>query len=147
MAPAGVEWRAWCWWAPPFRLGVWRMTRATRETRRGTPPKAASAGHRHYFLQWPELHEPPGHSELNEHFPSGALEHLPLLHLAPPPPQSESNEHFEPDAVAQRPELHFTEPPQSELKLQAPGSLAKASVARSEATSAAVRTSDMGAPW
>jgi hypothetical protein len=71
-------------------------------------------------LHFPELHFPLGHSELKEHLPSGALEHLPELHFAPLKPQSEAKEHLPPAASAHTPLLHFTFGLQSELKLHLP---------------------------
>ena len=70
----------------------------------------------------PLLHLPPGHSESKLQRPSGAFEHLPLLHFAPLPPQSESKPHELPSVFAQRPLLHFTPGPQSLLKPQFDGS-------------------------
>ncbi len=54
------------------------------------------------------------------HLPTGALEHLELLHFAPFPPQSESKLHLLPALSAQRLLLHFTPAWQSELKLHLP---------------------------
>ena len=71
-------------------------------------PRLPGGKRLHQNLHLPEEQVPPGHSELKLHLPSGALEHLPLLHLAPLPPQSELNEHFEPAESAQRPLLHLT---------------------------------------
>jgi len=82
-----------------------------------TPVKISFQG---FYLHFPESHFPLGHSELKEHLPSGALEHLPELHFAPLKPQSEAKEHFPPAASAHTPLLHFTFGLQSELKLHLP---------------------------
>jgi len=71
-------------------------------------------------LHFPDEQLPPGHSELKLHLPSGALEHLPLLHFAPFPPQSELKLQLLPALSAQRLLLHFTPLWQSELKLHLP---------------------------
>lgn len=71
-------------------------------------------------MHFPEEQLPPGHSELKLHLPSGALEHLLLLHFAPLPPQSESKLHLLPALSAHRLLLHFTPGWQSELKPHLP---------------------------
>jgi hypothetical protein len=78
----------------------------------------AARGPTFYLLHLlPAPHLPaPAHSESKWQVPSGAFEHLPLLHFAPPPPQSESKLHELPAAVEHLPLLHFTLPPQSESK-------------------------------
>ncbi|HSA22169.1 MAG TPA: hypothetical protein P5076_12010 [Myxococcota bacterium] len=101
-------------------------------------------------MHLPELQLPPGHSELKLHLPSGAVEHLPLLHLAPLPPQSESNEQLEPAESAHLPLEHFTPEWQSELKLHLPYSPATAESAKRPsarmATTASILRIDMVPP-
>ena len=93
----------------------------------GNPPRVPITINPTYFLHLPLLHLPaPAHSESKLHLPSGAFEHLPLLHLAPPPPQSESKLHLPPAAVAHLPLWHFTPAPQSESKLHLPSLAAEA---------------------
>jgi len=71
--------------------------------------------------QWLLLQCPPlPHSLSKLHVPSGAVEHLPLLHFAPPPPQSLSKAQLDPALSAHLPPLHTTPAWQSDAKLHLP---------------------------
>src|SRR5512137_194416 len=101
-----------------------------------------------YYLHLPLEHLPlPAHSESKLHLPSGAFEHLPLLHLAPLPPQSESKLHELPAAVAHLPLWHFTPAPQSESKLHLPSAATAVAANATERTSAKRACLSMRTSW